>query len=99
MHISTPSQLPYNEKNDFARILQEYFNIGFNCSAVVATPIPQPSLYKEYGYSPNKIVATDGFMRGVYYNISNEDMLEFTCKPHHEAGSRKIERSFMIQRG
>jgi len=88
----------YDKDNDFGKILKEYFKIGFNCAAVVSTPIAQPSLYRENGYNPDRIVHTDGFMRGIYTDIENEDMIEFTCKPHHEAGSKKIARSFMIGR-
>ena len=88
----------YDKDNDFGKVLKEYFKIGFNCTAVVSTPIPQPSLYRENGYSPVKTVYTDGFMRGIYTDIENDDMIEFTCKPHHEAGSKKIARSFMITR-
>jgi FkbM family methyltransferase len=88
----------YDKDNDFSKVLKEYFKIGFNCTAVVSTPIPQPSLYRENGYSPAKTVYTDGFMRGIYTDIENDDMIEFTCKPHHEAGSKKIARSFMITR-
>ncbi len=88
----------YDKDNDFGKILKEYFKLGFNCSAVVSTPIPQPSLFRLNGYVPARTVYTDGFMRGVYTDIENDDMIEFTCKPHHEAGSKKIARSFMITR-
>ena len=55
-------------------------------------------LFRLNGYVPARTVYTDGFMRGVYTDIENDDMIEFTCKPHHEAGSKKIARSFMITR-
>jgi len=88
----------YDKDNDFSKVLKEYFKLGFNCNTVVSTPIPQPTLFKENGYIPKRTVYTDGFMRGVYTDIENSDMVEFTCKPHHEAGSKKIARSFMITR-
>lgn len=88
----------YNEENDFAKILKEYFKIGFNCSAVVSTPVPRPLLFKKHNYLPDEVVRTDGFKRGLYFNINNEDMLEFACKKNHEAGSKKIVRSIMISR-
>lgn len=88
----------YDKDNDFSKILKEYFKIGFNCSAVVSTPTPQPSLYKELGYAPKGVIQTDGFMRGLYTNIKNEDLVELACKPHYESGSRKIARSFMLTR-
>jgi FkbM family methyltransferase len=88
----------YNEENDFAEILKEYFAIGFKPKYVVTTPIPQPRLFKEAGYVPVKAVETDGFHRGIYENISEEHLLEFACKENPEGNSKKIVRSFMITR-
>lgn len=88
----------YDKENDFAKILREYAKIGFKCKALVTTPIPQPSLLRESGYKPSEIFHTDGFMRGVYYDVDTEDMIEFSCNEHHEAGSKKIVRSFMFGR-
>jgi len=88
----------YNEDNDFAAILKEYFAIGFRPKYVVTTPVPQPRLFKEAGYTPIKSVQTDGFYRGVYEDISEEHLLEFACKENPEGTSKKIVRSFMITR-
>jgi len=88
----------YNEDNDFAAILKEYFAIGFKPKYVVTTPVPQPRLFKEAGYTPIKSVQTDGFHRGVYEDISEEHLLEFACKENPEGNSKKIVRSFMITR-
>ena len=88
----------YNEENDFAAILKEYFAIGFKPKYVVTTPIPQPRLFKEAGYEPLRSVQTDGFHRGIYGPISNEHLLEFACKENPEGNSKKIVRSFMITR-
>ena len=88
----------YDEQNDFARILREYVKLGFNCSAVISTPIPQPALFRERGYEPKVVVRTDGFHRGLYTDVSNEDMIDFSCNEHIESGSKKIVRSFMLTR-
>ena len=88
----------YNEENDFAAVLKEYFKIGFNAKYVVATPVPQPRLFKEAGYSPFVEIKTDGFHRGVYDNVSNEDLIRFACQENEDSGSKKIVRSFMISR-
>ena len=89
----------YNEDNNFAEALKEYFAIGFKPKYVVTTPIPQPKLFKEAGYEPIKSVQTDGFHRGIYENVSEEHLLEFACKENPEGDSKKIVRSFMITRG
>ena len=92
----------YGENNDFARILKEYFKIGFKPKYVISTPVPQPKLFKEKGYEPFQTIHTDGVYRGLYDNISNDDLIEFACKENLEntgtKTSKKIVRSFMIQR-
>ena len=88
----------YNEENNFEQILAEYMKIGFKSKYVVSTPVPQPALFKEKGYEPKRRIPTDGFIRGYYDNISNEDLIEFACKQHNEGTSKKIVRSFMIER-
>lgn len=88
----------YGPDNDFEAILKEYFKIGFNARFVVATPVPQPLLFKEAGYTPLADIHTDGFHRGIYENIKNEDLLKFACRENIEGTSKKIVRSFMLQR-
>ena len=88
----------YNEDNDFGSILKKYFDIGFNSKYVVATPVPQPRLFKEAGYEPHATVQTDGFHRGIYDKVSNEDLIRFACQENEDSGSKKIVRSFMITR-
>jgi FkbM family methyltransferase len=88
----------YGPDNDFEKILKKYFKIGFDARFVVATPIPQPRLFKEAGYTPLADIHTDGFHRGIYENIKNEDLLRFACHANVEGTSKKIVRSFMLQR-
>tara|TARA_R100000458_G_C8272273_1_gene247071 strand:- start:1172 stop:2026 length:855 start_codon:yes stop_codon:yes gene_type:complete len=88
----------YDEDNDFAAILKEFFKIGFKGKYAISTPIPQPALFKEAGYEPVAVFNTDGFQRGLYEDLSNEHLLEFSCKPNREGASRKIVRSFMLSR-
>jgi len=93
----------YNQDNDFAKVLREYFKMGFKPKFVISTPVPQPMLFKERGYTPFQEVPTDGVVRGIYDNISEEDLIEFSCKENLETSgrkpSKKIVRSFMLKRG
>ena len=92
----------YTEQNDFSKTLQKYFDIGFKTSYIVATPRPQPKLFLELGYSPEIVVDTDGFLRGIYKDIENKDAIKIVCKENLEpwAGgyTKKIARSIMISR-
>jgi len=92
----------YNEDNNFAQILEKYFDIGFKCSYVVATPVPNPALFVEMGYKPEHTVKSDGFIRGVYKDIKNKDAIQITCKenlePWNGGYTKKIARSMMISR-
>jgi FkbM family methyltransferase len=92
----------YGENNDFAKILVEYFNIGFEPKYVITTPVSRPRLFVEKGYTPFQEIPTDGVIRGIYDNISKEDLIEFACKENIEDSgpkiSKKIVRSFMLTR-
>ena len=88
----------YNEDNDFESILKEFFKIGFKVKYVVTTPVARPKKFVEAGYVPLAEVPTDGFVRGLYGEISEDHLLEFACKENIEGTSKKIVRSFMLER-
>ena len=88
----------YNEDNNFEKILNEYFKIGFKTKYVVSTPISKPKKFAEAGYNPIAEIPTDGFVRGLYGPISNDHLLEFACRENLEGNSKKIVRSFMLER-
>tara|TARA_B100000214_G_scaffold232875_1_gene170004 strand:- start:180 stop:1076 length:897 start_codon:yes stop_codon:yes gene_type:complete len=88
----------YGEDNDFEAVLRDYFSIGFKPRFTVATPIPRPRLFAEAGYEPVAEIWTDGFHRGIYGEISNDDLLRFACRENIEGSSKKIVRSFMLSR-
>lgn len=88
----------YNQENDFEKILKEYFKLGFKSKYVVSTPIAIPQKFSEAGYTPIAEIPTDGFIRGLYGPISNEHLLEFGCRENIEGNSKKIVRSFMLER-
>jgi FkbM family methyltransferase len=72
----------YDKDNDFEKILREYFKLGFNSKWVIATPVPQPALFKAAGYEPTRTIHTDGFHRGLYNNVSNDHLAKFACNEH-----------------
>jgi FkbM family methyltransferase len=88
----------YNEENNFEAILKEFFSIGFKTKYVVSTPNPRPAKFVEAGYTPLAEIPTDGFVRGLYGPISDEHLLEFACRENIEGTSKKIVRSFMLER-
>ena len=92
----------YTENNDFSKILKKYFDIGFKTSYIISTPRPQPQLFSELGYEPDRVVNTDGFSRGLYMGIKNEDAIKITCRenlePWGNGYTKKIARSMMISR-
>ena len=88
----------YSSENDFAKILKEYFSLGFKCRYVVSTPVARPTKFVDAGYTPLAEVSTDGFVRGLYGPIDHEHLLDFACKENVEGTSKKIVRSFLIER-
>ena len=88
----------YDQNNDFEKILKEYLKIGFSCKAAVSTPISRPKKLIEAGYEPVMEIPTDGFVRGLFLDLKDEHLLDFACREHHESGSKKIIRSFLLGR-
>ena len=88
----------YSAENDFEKILTEYFKLGFKAKFVVSTPVPKPKKFADAGYEPLQVVPTDGFQRAIYGPISNEHLLEFACRENIEGNSKKIVRSFLLER-
>jgi len=88
----------YDNENNFELILKEYFKLGFKPKYVVSTPIAKPRKFIDAGYNTIAEVPTDGFVRGLYGPISNDHLLEFACRENIEGTSKKIVRSFMLER-
>lgn len=92
--------------NNMELILRKYFDIGFEVKYVISTPIPQPAFFKDKGYKPIESIPTDGFIRGIYNNISEDDLILSACYENEERcqkdgkvkTSKKIVRSFMMER-
>ena len=88
----------YNEENNFAKTLEKYFENGFSTKYVTSTPVAQPLKFKEANYEPITSFNTDGAVRGLYDCVSNEKLIEFSCYENKEGASKKIVRSFMIEK-
>lgn len=62
--------------------LEKLVDLGYKPKYVVATPIPRPQKFIDLGYEPKETMRTDGFHRGLYDNISTEDLFEVAfCLP------------------
>tara|TARA_R110001592_G_scaffold149786_8_gene375315 strand:+ start:939 stop:1835 length:897 start_codon:yes stop_codon:yes gene_type:complete len=93
----------YNENNNFEEALRKYFSIGFKCSNIIATPNPQPLLFKNLGLTPAKIFSSDGFTRGLYRDVPDEAAIEIASKENSElmtngSYAKKVARSIMLSR-
>lgn len=88
----------YNDENSMEYILREYFEIGFQNKFTVSTPVAIPKKFEEAGYVPFATAQTDGFERGIYSSLNDDDFIEFSCYEHSEGTSRKIVRSILLER-
>jgi FkbM family methyltransferase len=69
----------YTNERSFAKELEFLIDQGFYVKILISAGEPQPLKMKELGYSPKKIIPSDGFMRGYYDDIKNDDLVELTC--------------------
>ncbi len=74
------------DDNDFnmRKELTWLFQSGFVPKVLIAKPLLKSKPwglhpFSERGYRPDFMVRTDGYKRGYYTNISNEDVLDYVC--------------------
>tara|TARA_Y100000114_G_C11763350_1_gene331281 strand:- start:6416 stop:7264 length:849 start_codon:yes stop_codon:yes gene_type:complete len=88
----------YDEDNNFAEVIRKYFKIGFKPKYAVSTPVAKPKIIVDAGYEPVMSVKTDGFVRGLYKDMKEDDFVNFSCYEHKEGTSKKVIRSIMLSR-
>ena len=92
----------YSDNHSLAVQIRRYLGIGFHTKYVVSTPVAQPTMFRELGYSPIMTIPTDGRVRAIYNDISDEDAIQLACFPHCEVTpeetSAKIVRSIMLEK-
>jgi FkbM family methyltransferase len=80
VHRSRYDDNEFNMRKELTWLFQE----GFVPKVLIAKPLLKSKpwgLYpfSERGYRPDFMIRTDGFKRGYYTNISNEDVLDYVC--------------------
>ena len=70
----------YYEEEEFARELERLFSLGFKTKYLVSAGTAKPPFFIERGYKPIKKYTTGDWTRGLYTNVSNEDVIEATSK-------------------
>ena len=68
----------YTETHTIKPSLEAMFEKGYHAKIIVSNEGPRAK-FSEYGYKADIIFPTDGKIRGLYYNISNEDAINFIC--------------------
>ena len=69
----------YSEKRDFSKELEKLFDYGYRCKGIMSAGEPNPPKFKERGYKPQREIKSDGFIRGWYDNIREQDVIPLTC--------------------
>jgi FkbM family methyltransferase len=68
----------YNtEKHDLKAPLRALFEKGYYVKTLISNE--EGVSWRDRGYKPERLIRTDGTVRGLYPNVSNEDALEFMC--------------------
>jgi len=68
----------YTDAHSMEVEFKKFLDIGFNTKYVISAGVPIPELFKKKEYTPYKIFRN----RGVYTNVTNMDMLYFSCHQH-----------------
>ena len=64
--------------NDFnlRSSMRKLFTYGYRVAAIASNESPKCAI-RLSGYRPSAIIKTDGRLRGIYYDVTNEDAIEF----------------------
>ena len=68
----------YTDTHTIKPSLEAMFEKGYHAKIIVSNEGPWAK-FSDYGYKADIIFPTDGWIRGLYYNISNEDAINFIC--------------------
>ena len=58
--------------------LKQLFQLGYMVKTLISSD-ESLSRFHERGYTPEKVIRTDGVKRGIYNNLTNNDACEFIC--------------------
>ena len=68
----------YTEEHTIKQSLKLMFEKGYKVKIIASNEGPDAK-FSEHGYGADILFPTDGMVRGLYYNISNEDAIKFIC--------------------
>ena len=71
--------LTYTEERSFGRELEYLIEQGFCAKVLVSAGEAVPDSFSKLGYRPDKVIESDGIVRGCYYGIRNSDLVELAC--------------------
>jgi len=69
----------YTSSRSFASELEFLISHGFYAKVLISAGEAVPPKMKELGYKPKMVIPSDGFMRGYYDDIKNQDLVALTC--------------------
>ena len=69
----------YSREHSLESFLRRAFERGYYPKVIVSAGSAQPGPYAEMGYVPDEVIATDGFSRGLYRNVSKANAIALTC--------------------
>jgi len=90
----------YSKKRNFAKTLDNLFNIGYKVKYIVSAACACPDKFRDKNYEPFKIVIDEERERGIYRDISQEDAIDFCAfinkQKDGDKVSLKIARSILL---
>jgi len=77
----------YNKKNNMILTLTKFFDLGYKARYMASSWREGTEKICRYGYKPLSYIKTDGVVRAIFENISNEDAIDIIC---NSGGARTV---------
>ena len=70
----------YDENNDMALVLRHMFNLGYRVPLAASSWEGGSAIVESFGYSSEVRIKTDGNIRKIYRDLSNDDAIQLICE-------------------
>lgn len=94
----------YSEEHSLEKQLKRLIQNAFNTKYVISAGVGQPKWFAERGYNPVEVLDDGDWFRGIYTDVSNNDMLLSACHEHEHfiehkgVLGKKIVRAVMLEK-
>ena len=80
----------YSKEHSLENQLRKLIDMGFHAKYVISAGVAMPDFFVERGYTPQRVYNSGSWSRGMFKNISTQDMIAAACYPNKQLVKRRF---------